>query len=178
MKYGNGQVDKIKRFLKEHKVTAFECMDEYTVSIITNVVNSDEIDKLKNQTVTNQKLNRLFFDQMVARDLVKIHHETSGATGLKCGYVYLITNPAWPEWIKVGGAVDINDRLRSYQTSCPLRDYQIEYYFFSFDRRLDERKLLEKYNASNEWICASLDEVKEYCRQLSPYRKQKRHFSV
>ena len=60
MKYGNGQVDKIKRFLKEHKVTAFECMDEYTVSIITNVVNSVEIDKLKNQTVTNQKLNRLF----------------------------------------------------------------------------------------------------------------------
>ena len=47
MKYGNGQVDNIKRFLKEHKVTAFECMDEYTVSIITNVVNSDEIDKLK-----------------------------------------------------------------------------------------------------------------------------------
>ena len=30
---------------------------------------------------------------------------------LKEGYVYVITNPAWPEWVKIGMAIDAEDRL-------------------------------------------------------------------
>jgi len=43
------------------------------------------------------------------------------------GHVYLITNPAWKGWVKVGMAVDANDRCNQYQTSSPMRDYKLEY---------------------------------------------------
>ena len=43
------------------------------------------------------------------------------------GYVYVMTNPAWEGWVKVGMAVDPLDRCSSFQTSSPYRDYEIYY---------------------------------------------------
>jgi hypothetical protein len=43
------------------------------------------------------------------------------------GEVYIITNPAWKGWIKIGMAVESKDRLKAYQTSSPLRDYKLKY---------------------------------------------------
>jgi len=40
------------------------------------------------------------------------------------GYVYLIANDAWPDWVKVGCAKDADDRLNQYQTYSPYRDYR------------------------------------------------------
>tara|TARA_B110000503_G_scaffold121003_1_gene184186 strand:- start:88 stop:603 length:516 start_codon:yes stop_codon:yes gene_type:complete len=59
---------------------------------------------------------------------------------VKSGYVYVITNPAWPEWVKVGMAIDVDDRCTGYQTSSPFRDYEVQYSFYSRDRRKAERK--------------------------------------
>ena len=39
------------------------------------------------------------------------------------GEVYVISNPAWENWYKIGKAVDARDRWNSYQTSSPHRDY-------------------------------------------------------
>ena len=39
--------------------------------------------------------------------------------------VYIITNDAWPDWVKVGKAVSADDRLNGYQTSSPFRDYGV-----------------------------------------------------
>jgi hypothetical protein len=50
------------------------------------------------------------------------------------GYVYLITNPAWPRWVKCGMAVDADDRCSNYNTGTPFRDYQVIYKLFSQDR--------------------------------------------
>ena len=58
----------------------------------------------------------------------------------KPGYVYAVTNPAWPGWVKVGMAVDSQDRLNSYQTGSPLRDYELLCDFKSEDKTADERK--------------------------------------
>ena len=41
------------------------------------------------------------------------------------GYVYLVTNAAWPEWVKIGRAINTKSRLLAYQTSSPLRDYEV-----------------------------------------------------
>ena len=38
-------------------------------------------------------------------------------TRSKEGQVYIITNSAWPEWVKIGMAVDAEDRCNGYQTS-------------------------------------------------------------
>ena len=45
----------------------------------------------------------------------------------KQGYVYCITNPAWPGWVKVGKAVEDAKRFNSYQTYSPFRDYTMEW---------------------------------------------------
>ena len=75
----------------------------------------------------------------------------------KPGYVYGVTNPAWPGWVKVGMAVDAQDRVNSYQTSSPLRDYELLCSFKSDDKSADERKahLLLQKEASEfrgEWF--------------------------
>lgn len=56
------------------------------------------------------------------------------------GSVYIITNPAWSEWIKVGMAVDASDRCNGYQTSSPHRDYEVIHSFKTEDRRKSERE--------------------------------------
>jgi hypothetical protein len=43
----------------------------------------------------------------------------------KEGEVYVIVNPAFTDWVKVGKAVDSDDRCKGYQTSSPFRDYKV-----------------------------------------------------
>lgn len=54
------------------------------------------------------------------------------------GQVYIITNKAWKGWVKVGMAVDSEDRCNQYQTSSPFRDYKLKYKKFFTDRRKAE----------------------------------------
>ena len=58
---------------------------------------------------------------------------------IKEGYIYVITNPAWPEWVKIGMAIDAEDRLNGYQTSSPMRDYQLVHAIPTPDRARAER---------------------------------------
>ena len=57
------------------------------------------------------------------------------------GEVYAIGNKAWPEWIKIGKAVDAEDRLNGYQTSSPFRDYFIITKVATKNRHDAERKM-------------------------------------
>tara|TARA_R110000782_G_scaffold8379_2_gene27398 strand:- start:248 stop:775 length:528 start_codon:yes stop_codon:yes gene_type:complete len=57
---------------------------------------------------------------------------------VKEGEVYAITNDAWPEWVKIGMAIDSEDRLSGYQTSSPFRDYTLHYTASFEDRRKAE----------------------------------------
>tara|TARA_E500000305_G_scaffold20207_1_gene15274 strand:- start:3983 stop:4513 length:531 start_codon:yes stop_codon:yes gene_type:complete len=59
---------------------------------------------------------------------------------IKEGHVYAIVNDAWPEWVKIGKALDSEDRLNGYQTSSPMRDYRLLYSVYSKDRNVAERK--------------------------------------
>lgn len=82
----------------------------------------------------------------------------------KAGYVYVITNAAWPEWVKVGMAVDADDRLSSYQTSSPFRDYELQYSVYCKDRRKLESKAHKAVGSiasarNNEWFKASVEDA-------------------
>ena len=72
------------------------------------------------------------------------------------GEVYVIYNKAWPEWVKVGMAVDSNDRLKNYQTSSPFRDYALLYSYEVNDRRVAESaahvRLAKECDSINEWF--------------------------
>tara|TARA_R110000744_G_C19000548_1_gene521755 strand:+ start:47 stop:565 length:519 start_codon:yes stop_codon:yes gene_type:complete len=81
------------------------------------------------------------------------------------GAVYIITNPAWFGWVKVGMAVDAEDRLRSYQTSSPLRDYVLHYSYATEDRRKSEAEahdiLEQRYERRNEWFSCTPSQARE-----------------
>jgi len=82
----------------------------------------------------------------------------------KAGYVYVITNAAWPKWVKVGMAIDADDRLNSYQTSSPFRDYEIQYSVHCKDRRKLEGKAHKAVEAiasdrNNEWFKISVEDA-------------------
>jgi len=73
------------------------------------------------------------------------------------GDVYIITNSAWPEWIKVGKAIDATDRLKSYQTGDPHRSYSLRYSVNLDNRHTSEikaHKALELISDDrrNEWF--------------------------
>ena len=59
----------------------------------------------------------------------------------KQGEVYIIVNDAWPEWVKVGKASIAEDRLNSYQTSSPFRDYAIIAALSTEDRHFKEKQM-------------------------------------
>jgi len=84
----------------------------------------------------------------------------------KEGEVYAIANTAWPEWVKIGKAVDAEDRLNGYQTSSPFRDYYILHRITVENRHTAERdmhKLAQEVSEerSSEWFKLSKKEVKE-----------------
>ena len=74
----------------------------------------------------------------------------------KEGQVYILRNPAFPSWCKVGMAVDAQDRLKQYQTSSPYRDYELVKAYNTENRREAEAQahaLLEKkYERRGEWF--------------------------
>ena len=77
------------------------------------------------------------------------------------GQVYIISNPSFKGWVKVGMAVDAEDRLKNYQTSSPFRDFELAYVFDTDDRRVAEAaahaELEKRFNSRNEWFeCSPL----------------------
>ena len=75
----------------------------------------------------------------------------------KQGYIYVISNSNFPNYYKIGVTEDIKSRLRTYQTSSPLRNYKIEYYIHHPDCYGAEKDIHEqmKYfatNIKNEWF--------------------------
>lgn len=80
---------------------------------------------------------------------------------IKDGHVYIISNPAWEGWYKVGMAIDANDRCSGYQTSSPFRDYMIRYSKYFSKRREAERLVHETLKENNieykgEWFKTDL----------------------
>ena len=60
------------------------------------------------------------------------------------GYVYIIRNPAWKGWVKVGMAIDAFDRTNAYQTGSPFRDYVLVDKEYFEDRRFAEKFIHHK----------------------------------
>ena len=59
--------------------------------------------------------------------------------GVVEGQVYILYSPAYPSWCKIGMAVDARDRLSSFQTGTPYRDYILVAYLI--DGRLRKKHI-------------------------------------
>ena len=70
--------------------------------------------------------------------------------------MYAISNPAWPEWIKIGMAIDAEDRCNDYQTSSPMRDYKLIHSISTQDRgrleRIAHKAAAKCGERQNEWF--------------------------
>ena len=82
------------------------------------------------------------------------------------GYLYLITNNAWPGWIKVGTTKNINTRLRSYQTGSPFRDYSVVYsvkhpLYLEAEKKIKEQMHYFASEIRNEWFKVDLKIAKD-----------------
>jgi hypothetical protein len=89
----------------------------------------------------------------------------------KSGILYLIENPSFPEYIKVGITKDLLGRLNLYQTYDPHRSFRVLKYVFLQDVRATEKFLLEKYKVidakNGEWLPRNcLEQVQEYMNKF------------
>jgi len=85
------------------------------------------------------------------------------------GFVYIITNKAWSGYVKIGRAFDPEARLRGYQTSCPWRDYVMNYAVYFEDCYQAERSVhsvLDKWRRGGEWFFADVEEATEIIDRL------------
>ena len=102
-----------------------------------------------------------------------------GAKPSECrgGMVYLIANPAWPKYLKIGMSVDTEKRLASYQTYDPLKRYYIKHYEFVLDRREAEKRLLDEFQINlvdGEWVeYANGLTIINVCRNGGPIAQRK-----
>lgn len=74
---------------------------------------------------------------------------------IKGGFVYLISNPCFPDVVKIGITKDLIKRLSVYQTYDPMRRYKVDRYIFVDDASSAEKLILTKYKsniASGEWL--------------------------
>lgn len=80
-----------------------------------------------------------------------------GYSKSKTGYIYVMHNPAFPGWVKVGMAVDAEDRIKQFQTGSPYRDYELVKSYKVSDRREAESKAhaaltVEGRGRKGEWF--------------------------
>jgi hypothetical protein len=71
------------------------------------------------------------------------------------GFVYVITNPAWDDYCKIGRAFDPESRLKGYQTSSPFRDYELygaRYFDNAAQAEMEMHMRLAKYREEGEWF--------------------------
>lgn len=70
------------------------------------------------------------------------------------GFIYIISNPAWKDSVKVGMTVNPKQRLANYQTYSPKRDYELEHWSFWQARRKAEKVVHEHYKEfrNHEWV--------------------------
>jgi hypothetical protein len=91
------------------------------------------------------------------------------------GYVYVITNKAWPDWVKIGMAIDAEDRLSGYQTSSPHRDYVLEHSVYCNDRRKSEQQAHTRatkiaLETNGEWFKLTVEQAIEVLNNLDEHR--------
>lgn len=80
------------------------------------------------------------------------------------GYVYLITNPAWPGYCKLGAAKSLSGRLADYLTASPHRDYKLQFALPFTDRFEAEGRVKRRMRGfrvkGTEWFHVHHDDAR------------------
>lgn len=77
---------------------------------------------------------------------------------IETAYIYIVENPSFVGWYKVGTTTDIDSRLSKYQTSDPMRGYSIRDKWITCFRYEIEREFLDYatrstlFTVNGEWV--------------------------
>lgn len=124
--------------------------------VTENIINEYMIEYETLHSIGNKKRSNNFARKLAGLTMVRLNF-SRGATAkdIKAGMVYVISNPAWKEYLKIGMTIDIDTRLASYQMYDPLKQYSVENYEFVLDRRKTESNILKTFDIhieSGEWV--------------------------
>lgn len=110
----------------------------------------------KTDNATATKSNKKFARRLAGRTLVQLNaNRGASIRSIRAGLLYLIENPAFEDFYKIGITVDIENRLNQYQTYDPYRAYKITKYDFVLDKIAAEKFLLSRKNYEDglgEWL--------------------------
>ena len=101
----------------------------------------------------------------------------NGKTYRDHGFVYIINNPAWPEWVKIGCSKNIFSRLYNFQTSSPFRDYIMADYIEIQNRHQAEVKVHEEIEKiaeerRYEWFKISIEKCQHVLLNIRETEKE------
>lgn len=83
------------------------------------------------------------------------------------GKIYIISNPAWPEYYKIGKtARNVNERFMNYLSYSPLRDYKLEFVIDIKDVSSVEILTHKKFNARHEWCEGNLSDIIAFIKSI------------
>lgn len=154
MKYHKDIVDQYEAYLNKENIHGmFDITDELVTHIFFEYVYHNT--KIKHTPGNRRSKCKLIARQLnfTRLSLLRVKYARNGfkSKGIQEGYVYGITNKAFPGYMKIGSATSVYERLDQYQTYCPDRDYVLECYYFSNNRYQDEFEWHENLPNKNEW---------------------------
>ena len=87
------------------------------------------------------------------------------------GWVYVISNPAWPGHVKIGSAQDLRHRLKDFNTGSPFRDFVVAAAAIFKDRRAAERELHRQVQGlrvgKTEWFSMHPQDARNHLIRLT-----------
>ena len=148
------------------RIEHFRKTNEHLVPLLTKYENIEVKEKSKKNKKGRVKVEKPVDNiDFLQTHLVRIREKLSlekvesmrVQTELKEGFIYVITNPAYIGWYKIGMTVDYEERLNTYNTGDPSRSYKIEAVRWVEDRRTAEATMLETLKKMSiqykgEWV--------------------------
>lgn len=112
--------------------------------------------RIRNKDIRHaKKLAGLSMMKLLKQREENIEKKTKNRLDIKCGFLYVISNPCFPDYVKIGITKDLKFRLSAYQTCDPFRRFKVEHYRFFDDIRQKEKEILDTYKvdvSKGEWI--------------------------
>jgi hypothetical protein len=156
-------VDQLRKFTKDelrrrynldksNLVRLINDLTEYETIVIGNITNN--VVEIKAERLEYSIYDRLNDIRTKISNEQLIHGEQ---TKINEGFVYLLTNPSWNGWVKVGMTVDFEQRLSSYNIYDPYKRYSFIDIKWTSDRKSAEKHLhtvfeIHSTNINGEWF--------------------------
>jgi len=121
--------------------------------------------------IKKKSVNDPILNEVRKRHQIELAKLNNSQTGIKEGFVYAITNPAFPNMVSIGCALDYEKRVNSYQRYDPNQCFEIRHTKYFEDREAMESKvhamLYDKMVLpKSEWFRVTLEYAKNVIDNL------------